>query len=245
MKRLIEPFAKQITKFPNNCQKFILIDEADGLATIAQQYLKYIIDNYAHNTCFILICNHINEISNSLRTSFLLLQYPKLSEDCIKQRLLEIMKYEHIVNYDNNAIDSIVFSSNGDMRNALNNLQTISACFDNHITMDGVNKLLSIPSIVILKKLVNKCIDLSARSIEAIDIVGELYQSGFSSSEIIDGLFRLCSSDKIKFKCPDMQVKFLKQIGCTCHIIKNVIDDKLQLEGLISKLCLISIKIQK
>jgi replication factor C subunit 2/4 len=239
MRSTIEPFSRHHIKLPNDSQKFVLIDEADGIHIIAQQYLKYIIDNHAQNTCFILICNNVTKISNSLRATCTLLNYPKLNDDYIKKMLLHVIKSEEL-QYDNDdSIKSIILDTNGDMRNALNKLQAVYTCFGK-ITSQNVQKLISIPTWSTLNLLIKYCLISSPKS---LDIINKLYQNGFSSSEILTGIYRVCA--KYKFSNNQIRIKFLIQIGKVSHNITNIIDHKLQLQGMVSKLCILSKKKNK
>ena len=83
--RGIEVIRNQIFNFTEkknlftNSRKFVLLDEIDSMTKQAQNNLNIIINNCKNKVTFILICNFLNRIIESLRHSFIILHFNKTS----------------------------------------------------------------------------------------------------------------------------------------------------------------------
>lgn len=64
----VKNFARVVTPFTKGGMKLIVLDEADGLTPQAQQALRTVIEDYAHNTRFILIANDIDKVHSALQS---------------------------------------------------------------------------------------------------------------------------------------------------------------------------------
>jgi len=125
--RGIEVIRNQIFNFTekknlfNNVKKFVLLDEIDSMTKQAQNNLSIIVEKCKNNVTFILICNFLNRIIVSLRSSFTILRFNKTSnicekfiDDCIKAEKLKINKKR---------VNLIKESHSHDLRSVLNQLQ--------------------------------------------------------------------------------------------------------------------------
>jgi len=90
----------------------------------AQQALRRIMDIHNTSTRFVLSCNQINKIIEPIQSRCAVIEFSKLSVEAISLKLLEICVREKI-SYTNAGIESIVLISDGDMRQALTNLQAL------------------------------------------------------------------------------------------------------------------------
>jgi DNA polymerase III delta prime subunit len=91
-------FAEKKNLF-NDSQKFVLLDEVDSMTKQAQNNLQIVIKRASGKVTFILICNFMNRIIESLRHSFMTLRFnstasicDKFLQNCIKQEGLSIPK---------------------------------------------------------------------------------------------------------------------------------------------------------
>ena len=70
-----------------------------------------------------------------------MLRYSKLSDSQVLERLLAVGEKED-VSYTDDGLEAIIFTAQGDMRQALNNLQSTSQGFG-HVNSDNVFKVSS------------------------------------------------------------------------------------------------------
>jgi replication factor C subunit 3/5 len=112
-----------------NIFQLAILDETDAMTPDAQAILKQIMECYSETTRFCLICNHINKISVSLQSRCCKFKFKPLKIPSMVKRLEEISNSEG-VKYTQNALETIVKISGGDMRKAINILQTTFMTYD-------------------------------------------------------------------------------------------------------------------
>ncbi|RDD37825.1 Replication factor C subunit 5 [Trichoplax sp. H2] len=121
-------FASTRTIFKKNL-KLIILDEADEMTNDAQNALRRVIEKYTDNTRFCIICNYLSKIIPALQSRCTRFRFAPLSEDQMCNRLQHVIN-EESVNIDADGIKAIVELSKGDMRRALNILQSTSMAYD-------------------------------------------------------------------------------------------------------------------
>ena len=137
----IKPFVKHrnISNKHINNFKLIILDEVDAMTTDAQIILRTIIDDNSDNARFCLICNNINKINSSLQSRCAKFRFSLLKKEDMNKKLKTICINEQI-QYTNEGIDNIIKISNGDMRKAINLLQTSYLTFNN-IESDNIFRI--------------------------------------------------------------------------------------------------------
>ena len=197
----IKSFAAQQVHLPEGRHKVIILDEADAMTEQAQQALRVIISDFAATTRFALACNDSTKIIEPIQSRCCLLRFSKLSEDHIRDRLMKVVSMENI-EYEDRGIDALVDNSNGDMRIALNNLQSAFIGYG-QITHENVYKIMDIPKPEALVKVMEDCENGKFRN--ALDKIDSLYNDGFGSLEILNMCSKVIKknnsiSDQRKFK---------------------------------------------
>ena len=120
----IKGFADKMTPF-NNSVKLIILDEADSMTYDAQFALRRIIEIYSENTRFCLICNYENKIIPAIKARCINIRFSPIEKNIIINRLKYIAELESI-DFNMDSIETIANISNGDLRKAINMLQSIS-----------------------------------------------------------------------------------------------------------------------
>ena len=109
--------------------KLIILDEIDSMTQDAQFCLRRIMETYSSNTRFCLICNYINKVIPALQSRCCKILFSQLDVDLAIIRLEEICNKEEI-DYDIEALKSIIVDNNGDMRKCINMLQALSLSYN-------------------------------------------------------------------------------------------------------------------
>jgi len=122
--------------------KLVILDETDAMTQDAQAILRNIVEKYTNNARFCLICNYIKKINPALQSRCTSFKFSPINKNNIKNRLNIICKKEKI-KYDVEALDTIIEKSNGDLRKALNILQTVSMSYKKYINKKNVNSSLN------------------------------------------------------------------------------------------------------
>lgn len=106
--------------------KLIILDEADAMTSAAQMALRRIMEKYTANTRFCIIANYTHKLSPALLSRCTRFRFSPLKEADIR-RIVDLVVSHENVNIEEDAIESLVKLSKGDMRRALNVLQACHA----------------------------------------------------------------------------------------------------------------------
>ena len=87
-----------------------------------------IMTEYSNTTRFAIACNESSKIIEPIQSRCAIIRFTKLSDEEVCQRLKIVMDREAI-NYIEDGMEALIFTADGDMRYALNNLQATYAGF--------------------------------------------------------------------------------------------------------------------
>lgn len=215
-------------KVDNASYKFIILDEADNITKKTQNLLVNLIEEYK-DTIFTFTCNDKTKIVESIQSRCLIIYYNPLISENISDRLIYICNNEGI-KYEMNGIKTLEFISQGDIRQAINNLEVIY--YNNSIiTEDYVYKIAYQPHKKIIIKIIENCVHM--KLLDIIEDINNLKDLGYCSNDII---LTLVNYLKIIDIDEDIRINFIKIISQTYIYICNGIDTNLQLYSCISRL---------
>ncbi|KAJ6685383.1 REPLICATION FACTOR C / DNA polymerase III GAMMA-TAU SUBUNIT [Salix purpurea] len=103
--------------------KLVLLDEADAMTKDAQFALRRVIEKYTKSTRFALICNHVNKIIPALQSRCTRFRFAPLEPMHVAERLKHVIEAEGL-DVPESGLEALKRLSNGDMRKALNILQS-------------------------------------------------------------------------------------------------------------------------
>jgi replication factor C subunit 2/4 len=138
----IKSFAALKINLPEKRHKIIILDEADSMTETAQHALRLIISDYSTTTRFALACNDSGKIIEPIQSRCSILRFSKLKNEEIEERLRRIMDNENI-EYEEDGLNALIETSDGDMRYSLNNLQSTVVGFEK-VTKDYVYRVIII-----------------------------------------------------------------------------------------------------
>lgn len=101
--------------------KLIILDEADSMTESAQQALRMVMTDYSNTTRFALACNDSSKLIEPIQSRCAIVRFTKLTDEEMLKRLKTIVDSEK---FDclHEGYEAIIFTAEGDMRYALNNL---------------------------------------------------------------------------------------------------------------------------
>jgi len=226
----IKMFAQKKVTLPPGKHKIIILDEADSMTSGAQQALRRTMEIYSKTTRFALACNQSDKIIEPIQSRCAILRYGKLSDIQICDRLMEVIELEN-VRYVDDGLEAIIFTAQGDMRQALNNLQSTHKGFG-LVNSENVFKVCDEPHPMLIKKMLKNCI--KGNYDEAYTTVKHLWDLGYSCDDIITNIFRV-------LKTLDMdemtKLDFIKLVSVTHLTIVQGIQSLLQLSSLVANMC--------
>ncbi|KAK7432745.1 replication factor C subunit 4 [Neonectria magnoliae] len=230
----IKGFAQKKVTLPPGRQKLIILDEADSMTSGAQQALRRTMEIYSNTTRFAFACNQSNKIIEPLQSRCAILRYAKLTDAQVVKRLLQIIEAEK-VEYSDDGLAALVFSAEGDMRQAINNLQSTFAGFG-FVSGDNVFKVVDSPHPIKVQAMLKACYEGNVDS--ALDTLRELWDLGYSSHDIISTMFKVTKT--IPTLSEHSKLEFIKEIGFTHMKVLEGVQTLLQLSGCVVRLCKIN-----
>jgi DNA polymerase III delta prime subunit len=111
----------------------------------------------------------------------MILYFPRISKKNLKAKITEICINENI-NYNDEGIKELLFCSNFDIRQCINNLECILYTYGK-LTDETVDNIIDIPKIHLLKEIIKECYNKNLSKV--LQITKELYDSGYSANDII------------------------------------------------------------
>ncbi|SCV70968.1 BQ2448_3730 [Microbotryum intermedium] len=238
----IKAFAQKKVTLPPGRHKLVILDEADSMTPGAQQALRRTMEIFSNTTRFAFACNQSNKIIEPIQSRCAILRYSRLTDAELLRRLLEICEIEKTlvlsqVAYNEAGLTALIFTSEGDMRQAVNNLQSTYSGF-NFVGADEVFKVCDQPHPVKVQQLIKDCAkgDIDA----AMTKLEELWVQGYAAVDIVATLFRVTKGmdDLLEY----VKLDFIKEIGFAHMRILEGVSTVVQLGGLLARLCKLSMK---
>lgn len=231
----IKMFAQKKVTLEKGRHKIIILDEADSMTDGAQQSLRRIMEIYSGTTRFCLACNNSAKIIEPIQSRCAILRYSKLNDKQLLKRLLELCETENL-SYTDDGLEAIIFTAQGDMRQAINNLQSTHNGFG-HINSENVFKVCDEPHPVLIKTMIQNCCDQKIE--ESMKILGHLWKLGYSADDIINVIFRVTKTAQM----PEfLKLEYIKLIGMTHAKVSQGLNSLLQLNALLARMTSLSIE---
>ncbi|BAM79482.1 replication factor C subunit 2 [Cyanidioschyzon merolae strain 10D] len=232
----IKMFCQQHVTLPPGRHKLIILDEADSMTPAAQQALRRIMELYSSTTRFALAANVSSKIIEPIQSRCAVIRFRRLGDEAVRSRLVSVLEEEHVP-YEPDGIETIVFTADGDMRQALNNAQATWFGFG-VITTEHVLRVCDSPSPARLRRFLELC--ETQKFEQAVGEIEAIWRSGYAASDLVATLFRVARTQAMITeggeRGRDLRLEFLREIGLTHMRITDGLSSLLQLTALASKL---------
>jgi len=161
----------------------IILDECDQMTGPAQTALRRIMEIGSRTSRFILICNQSSKIIEPIQSRCAIFRFSRVDKQAMKQHLLCVAEKEGSTLIPE-AADRIVDFAEGDLRHAINSLQTASAYKEGSIDEKTISLVIGEASPSQVQKMIRKALygDFMDARKTLYDIMGNF---GFSGTEII------------------------------------------------------------
>ncbi|MEM4642101.1 MAG: replication factor C small subunit [Candidatus Caldarchaeum sp.] len=213
--------------------RLLLLDESDQLTDAAQHAFRRTMEQFSTTCRFILAANYSNRIIEPIQSRCAVLRFKPLSKDMVGTMLKKIAASENI-KLDGSAVDAIYEFSMGDMRKAINILQS-AASLSNTIDSKTIYNVMGVVSRGEIMRMLQLVLD--GKFIEARNLLRELlYVQGYQPTDIVSSIAReiplLPVSEQDKLRLMDL-------IGETDYRISEGGTPEVQLQAFLAKLALV------
>lgn len=213
--------------------KIIILDEADNIVTKSQNQINNLMEKYYKNTRFAFTCNYTPKINENIQSRCILMKYNKVPIISIALRLQKICDIEKVDYYDD-SLNILAAISQGDLRNAINNLQLVyNACYE--IRPMYIYSICNKPKIEKINEILDACKKKDFKV--TIEKILAMNDDGFSEFDIILNMIFVINMDYSNLD-ENTKIIFLNHIHYSQFIMSKGFNTRLQLTSCISSIML-------
>ena len=209
----------------------IVLDESDQMTGPAQTALRRIMETSSRTSRFILICNYSAKIIEPIQSRCAIFRFSKLDKQAMVGHLKYIAKKEKVA-ISPKAAEMLVEYSEGDLRHAINSLQTAAVFKSGVIDEKTVLQVVGEASPQQVQMMLNKALNgdfIEARK-SMYDLIGSY---GFSGSEIIRQMQRELL--KLSTVSPEEKAELSDIIGEYDYRLTQGANNDIQLSALLAQ----------
>jgi len=209
--------------------KLVILDEADNMTKDAQMALRRVIEKYAKNARFCIICNYASKIIPAVQSRCTRFRFAPLKTDLVVGRVKEIVAKERI-EVTKKGLNAVLQLSGGDMRKVLNILQSSALANDGKVDDAAVYRCTGQPTEEDIKAcrdaLMNMDVGEAFKAIRKMQI-----EKGLALTDLTTALhdhFRIV-------KLPiSVRIHLLKELANLEHHLSLGTSETIQLGGLVA-----------
>ncbi|KAF5071508.1 DNA polymerase III subunit tau [anaerobic digester metagenome] len=213
--------------------RIIFLDEVDNMTKDAQHALRREMEMYTKTSSFVLSCNYSSKIIDPIQSRCAIFRFAPIKGHQVIKRLEIIAKAEK-VNYAPGTLESIVYFAEGDMRRAVNILQSTSSMGE-EVTEETVHDVVSKAKPKDVRRIVNLALD--GDFMDARDLLREvMVVQGTSGEDMVTQVYqevsRMAMDDLI---ASENYINLVEHIGEYDFRIREGANPRIQLEALLTK----------
>ncbi|MFB6229184.1 MAG: replication factor C small subunit, partial [Halobacteriales archaeon] len=198
----------------------------------AQSALRRTMEQFSHNTRFILSCNYSSQIIDPIQSRCAVFRFAGIADEAVATRIREIADEEGIAHTDG-GIDALVYAADGDMRKAINALQA-AAVMGETVDEEAVYTITATARPEEIEEMVTEALAGNFTAARAT-LDSLLTEKGLAGGDVIDQLHR----SVWEFDLDDeAAVRLLDRIGEADYRIAEGANERVQLEALLASVAL-------
>lgn len=190
----IRPFAntKSAEAARRGHKKMLILDEAEAMTEDAQRLLRQLMDETSKYCYFAIACNDLTNIIQPIQSRCTVLQFGPLAPYHVMFGLLKVIRSER-VKFTEKGVETLMFVANGDMRRAINVLQSVAQTW-RLLSAENIYKVCDIPPIQLLRDLFEHC--LACEFVKAICVAKRIVEvGGYGVADVVETMQRLLRTD--------------------------------------------------
>lgn len=212
--------------------KIIFLDEADALTTDAQTALRRTMESYSRMCRFILSANYSSKIIAPIQSRCSVFRFKRIPKEKIKEYLTSILEKEK-VDYTDEGLDLVLDAAEGDMRQAVNLLQSAAAL--GKITEKNVCSIAAVARPDDIRNMIQ--LALSKKFLDARNLLTKLMvNDGLSGEDILTQMNREIMNLDIE---DDLKVRVIDLVGESNFTLVEGANERIQLEALLARIMLL------
>ena len=206
-----------------NKKKIVVLDDIDIINEQSQQVFRNCIDKFSHNVHFISSCSNTQKVIESLQSRFIIIKINPLKRENLHKILLKIKASENI-EIDDDAEEFILDISNSAAKILLNYMEKFKL-LNQKITYDLAVQLCTNISFLTFEEY-NTLLKNNKLN-EAIKLIYQIYDKGYSVMDILDSYFLFIKNTKNITE--DQKYNIIPFICKYITIFHNIHEDEIEL----------------
>ena len=204
-------------------KKIIVLDDIDLINEQSQQVFRNCIDKFSHNVHFISSCCNVQKVIESLQSRFTILKIKQMKRDYLVN-IINNIKNDENIEIDEDAIDFVINVSNNTVKIIINYLEKFKLLGEK-ITLNLAIQLCSNISFLTFEEYTNF---IKAQNLkEAINLILEIYDKGYSVMDILDNYFLYIKNTHILTE--EQKYNVIPIICKYITIFHNIHEDEIEL----------------
>ncbi len=212
--------------------KIIYLDEADSLTKDAQHALRRTMESYAATCRFILACNYSSKIIPPIQSRTAMFRFQPLGKVDMENCLKTIAKEEKL-KADESSLKAILYVAEGDMRKAINILQT-AAALGNKITEKDVFAATSHADPQRVNRMLSLAIEGKFKEARK-ELMALLFEESLAGEDVIKEIYSQTLNLNVEDK---KKLQMLEKIGEYEFRLTEGSNAQIQLEALLAQMAL-------
>lgn len=213
--------------------RIIFLDEVDNMTKDAQHALRREMEMYTKTASFILSCNYSSKIIDPIQSRCAIFRFAPIKGEEIADRLKYIAKSEGF-DFEDKAIETIVYFGEGDMRKSVNMLQS-AASEGELISENSVYDVVSKAKPQEINNMISKA--LIGDFMEARTILREtMVLQGTSGEDMVNQIYQDISKRVMEGKMDgEVYMNLIGTLADTDFRIREGANPRIQLEALLAQ----------
>ena len=206
-----------------NKKKIIILDDIDLINDQSQQAFRTCIDKFSKNVIFLSSCSNIQKVIESIQSRLSIMKINNLENENLF-KIIQKIKLSENIDITEDAEKFIVNISNNTVKTVINYMEKFKL-LNEKITLELAIKLCTNISFITFEEYTQLL--KNQKMNEAIDVLYEIYDKGFSVMDILDNYFLFVKSTSILSE--NQKYEIIPYICKYITIFNNIHEDEVEL----------------
>ena len=206
-----------------NKKKIVVLDDIDLINEQSQQVFRNCIDKFSHNVHFISSCSNIQKVIENLQSRFSIIKINPIKRENMRKIMQKIKSAENII-IETEAEEFVLNVSSNTVKILLNYMEKFKL-LNETITLEMAIKTCTNISFLTFEDYTN--LIKGKKMKEAIKLIYEVYDRGYSVMDILDNYFLFVKNTEIISE--DEKYELIPFICKYITVFHNIHEDEIEL----------------